>query len=221
MFCILTWQNLTWLWQCVQSLRSCEWCAAFYPWAEWHTGISVMIYMEVPNGWQKFSLGEQDACRSTERMGRAALQQGEVWWLVMRVARWWPHLHRVRHFTAASPVSIHFLPIFLSKPLQLSWDDLHCEKICFPPLLFPPTLNEVTLAGATQTFHCITQGRHVFAWDCIIFPLEDLTRCEKSKCDYFQLQMIALVCGIACWCLLGIMVWLKTYCWSYDVSLFH
>lgn len=182
-----------------------------------------MIYVEIPNRWQRSSLGEQDAHRSTEGMYRAALQQGEVWWLVMWVARWWPHLHRVRHFTAASSVSIHFLPVFLSKPLQLSWDDLHCEQICFPPLLCPTTndLKQSHSGGQRQTFHCTTQETRVLTWNCIIFLLQNLTRCEKSKCDYFQLQMIALVCGTACWCLLGIIVWLKTYCWSYDVSLFH
>lgn len=127
--------------------------------------------------------------------------------------------------TSLQPPQLAFTSCPFSSLSPSSWPGMIStvsRYVSLPSSALPPmTLNKVTPAAPTQTFHCITQGTHVLTWNCIIFPLEDLTRCEKSKCDYFQLQMIALVCGTACWCLLGIMVWLKTYCWSYDVSLFH
>lgn len=176
--------------------------------------------MEIPNGWQRFSLGEQDAFRSRED-GKSSPAKGQVWWLIMWVGG---HIFIVWG-TSVQPPHLASTPCPFSSLSPCSWPGVISTVswyVSLPSSAPPPmTSNKVTLAGPTQTFHCITRGTHVLTWDCIIFPLEDLTRCEKSKYDYFQLQMIALVCGTACWCLLGIMVWLKTYCWSYDVSLFH
>jgi len=38
--------------------------------------------------------------------------------------------------------STHFLPVPHSHPLEVIWDDLPHEQICFPPLLCP-TINDL------------------------------------------------------------------------------
>ena len=89
-FCLLTRQCACSLWRAESGVQpvtlklSCTF--GFQQWSVW-----------------KSQLGELDACRSTEMMGKAAPQWWEVWWLTLGVARWWPHLHRVRDPIAAYP----------------------------------------------------------------------------------------------------------------------
>lgn len=196
----------------LQPLKSSERRAASYPRAELHIRISVMVCVEMPTGWQRFSLGELDA-RSTAHSSSWGLLSCD-------------HIFTVWGIPLQPPPNKHPLP---TKPLEAVWDDLPwCVSL---PSSAPPqmTLDKPVLLGAlvgpTQLLHCITQGRRVLAMrlaeDWLFFPpppasyspLEDLTRCEKSKCDYIQLQMTALVCSIACWCLLGITVQLKIHSW--------
>lgn len=170
--------------------------------------LSYVLWFQWWSIWKsqlRFSLEKMGACRSTERVGKAALQQGEGWWLILGFACWWSHLHLWSITLQPSP-NKHLLPTCLTLQApegDLGWSPQSAGM--FPShFLLCPTTNDLRQAWAARhssgmnsntTLHYMEQTCPcmwlVEGWlfslplPASYSPLKYLIRCEK--CDYLHL----------------------------------